>query len=426
MIRRGLIHRIRDGQAKRSLAGKGVYCLMKLASFDVKNKKILLRVDFNVAIEGGRVMEPRRIEAAIPTIKWLIERRASLVAMSHLGRPQGWDKKYSLEPVARVLSEILRREKIPASVELWAKPFPGPELALRAGALKPNEILMLENLRFHPGEEKNDPILAKFLSGLGDMFVQEAFGAMHRAHASVDALARLMPQRTFGFLVEKELEVLGRLLSNAPKPFLVILGGLKVSDKISAIDHLLEKGVDRVLVGGALAYTFLKAKGVAVGKSPVEEDWVERVKPLVGQNGHGRLLIRKDHWIVRDVNNPAGARQTQDAAIAEEWEGVDVGPKTLEAFSKEIASAQTIFWNGPVGIIEVPPFERGSSEIARMIAARTKAGALTVLGGGDTIYALSKAGVSEAEFTHVSTGGGATIGFLEGKVLPGVAAMAGR
>ncbi|MBI2070274.1 MAG: phosphoglycerate kinase [Elusimicrobia bacterium] len=393
----------------------------------IAGQRVLLRVDYNVALDAGRVAEPKRIDATLPTLKWLLEKKASVIICSHLGRPNGWEPKYSLRPVVDELNQILRREKLPVTAcSLWDKPYPSPELAERAKTLQPGEILVLENLRFHAGEEKNDADLARGLAQLGEVFVQEAFGALHRAHASTDALPRLMAKRAFGFLVAKELDTLGALLTNPSKPFVVLLGGVKVSDKIGAIENLLNRGVDKILIGGALAYTFLKSQGHEVGNSPVEEKWVPRVKELLArQNGSSRIVLRKDHWIAQGLDRPQGAKVTENPGVPSGWEGLDVGPKTLDVFSREINNAKTIFWNGPVGVIEVPPFDRGSSALARLIAERTKAGALTVLGGGDTIHAVSKAGVPEGSFSHVSTGGGATLEFLEGKTLPGVAAIAG-
>ncbi|MBI4669448.1 MAG: phosphoglycerate kinase [Elusimicrobia bacterium] len=399
---------------------------MKLQDIDVSNKIILLRVDYNVALADGKVVEPKRIAATIPTLKWLLERNAKLIVFSHLGRPRGtWNLKYSMKPVLECLESALKKSGIAFNkCLLWDKPYPSAELTQKAAGLKAGDILLLENLRFSPAEEKNDQEFAKGLAALGDIFVEEAFGALHRAHASVEALPRLMSVKTFGFLVEKELDVLGRLLSNPPKPFVVLLGGVKASDKLAAVENLLARGVDKILVGGALAYTFLKSQGVGIGKSPFENDWVAKVGELLAkQNGGKRLLVSHDHWIVEELAEPQAAKTTVSSAIPDGWGGVDVGPKTLEVFSRELETAKTIFWNGPVGVIETSPFDKGSSELAKLIALRTKSGCLTVLGGGDTIYAVNRAGLNESEFSHVSTGGGATLEFLEGRTLPGVAAI---
>ncbi|MBI4063897.1 MAG: phosphoglycerate kinase [Elusimicrobia bacterium] len=397
---------------------------MKLQQLPLNNKRVLLRVDYNVALENGRVAEPKRIEATLPTLRYLLERKATVIVLSHLGRPKGQDVQFSLKPVTETLASYLKKEKLPHSgCSLWPGTYPSAETKKRVDSMEEGEILLLENLRFNAGEEKNDAALAKGLAELGDCFVQEAFGALHRAHASVDALPRQLPS-AFGFLVEKEIEVLTKVLTNPPKPFVVLLGGVKVSDKIGAIENFLKRGVDKVLVGGALAYTFLSSQGIGVGQSPVEKDWVGRVGELMKrQNGSRRLILRQDHWIVQDFKNPTNPKVTDGPGIPEGWEGMDVGPKTLEVFGREIAQAKTIFWNGPVGVIEVAPFEKGSSQIAALVAAQTKKRTLTVLGGGDTIHAISKAKISETAFSHVSTGGGATIEFLEGKTLPGIAAI---
>jgi len=411
---------------------------VNLKDLDVTGKTVLLRVDYNVALENGKVVEPKRIEATIPTLRYLLERNAKVVILSHLGRPKGRDPKFSLKPVVQSLAKIAKDKRLPSiGCSLWEGNFASEELARRVRALKPREILLLENLRFDSGEEKNYLSFAKALARLGDCFVQEAFGALHRAHASTDGLPRLLPSAC-GLLVQKELEVLGTLLKNPSKPFIAILGGLKVSDKIAAIENLLNNGIDRVLIGGALAYTWLRAQGHQTGDSPVEKDWVDKVKVLLQNPQYkNRIVLRQDHWIVPSgtthgavqqavlcLAKPGhGARLTAHENIPSGWEGVDIGPKTLELFQSEIAKAKTILWNGPVGLIEVAPFDRGSVELAKTISRRTKEGALTVLGGGDTIYAVSKAGLSESDFTHVSTGGGATLEFLEGKSLPGVAAI---
>lgn len=403
---------------------------MKLEDLRINSKIVLLRVDYNVALEGGKVAEPKRIEATVPTLRYLLERDAKVIIISHLGRPKGRDQKFSLQPAVQALADILKKENLEHSdCSLWEGDFRSQDLANRARGLKPKEILVLENIRFDAGEEKNDAALAQTLARLGDCFVQEAFGCLHRAHATTDSLPRLRPSAC-GFLVAKELDVLGRLLKNPPKPFIAILGGLKVSDKISAIENLLNRGLDKVLIGGALAYTWLAAEGKNVGSSPVEKDWVDKVRLVLDNPVYkGRILLRQDHVIIPENSQthlylrPTTYDLTSDQNIPFGYEGVDIGPKTVENFKSEISKAKTIFWNGPVGLIEVSPFEKGSAEIARAISQRTKEGALTVLGGGDTIYAVSRAGLKETDFTHISTGGGATIEFLEGKELPGIAAV---
>lgn len=398
----------------------------KLQDVDVKGKRVLLRVDYNVALNGDKVVEAKRIEATIPTLRYLIEQGAKIIIMSHLGRPKGtWNVKYSLKPVMTALEEMQRRGELPASkCSFWSEDFRSPELISITKSMQPGEILFIENLRFDPGEEKNDLELAKALAALGDIFVQEAFGAVHRAHASTAAIAQLLP-KAFGFLVQKELEMLGKMLDHPEHPFIVLLGGVKVSDKIGTIENLLKRGADKILIGGAMSYTFLKAKGFSTGGSLVEKDWVEKSKELLARYP-GRILVAQDHWAapatgkLPTVEDAKGAKLFPNENIEEGWAGYDIGPKTIEVFKKEIAQAKTIFWNGPLGLMEVKPFDKGSAELASAIAQATQRRAMSVLGGGDTIYAVSLAGLSEENFTHVSTGGGATLEFLEGKALPGL------
>lgn len=400
--------------------------MKKLQDLDVRGKRVFLRVDYNVALEDGKVAEPKRIEATLPTLTKLIKDGAKVILASHLGRPKGtWNAKYSMKPVAAELEEMKKRGELPATkVTFWDKPFNAPELQEFTKKMQPGEVLLLENLRFDPGEEKNDSNFAQTLASLGDVFVQEAFGAVHRAHASTSAITKLLPTGS-GLLIQKELEVLGRIMNDPAHPFAVLLGGVKVSDKIGAIENLLRKGADKILIGGAMSYTFSKAKGFSTGASLVQNDWVERCKELLAKYPN-KIFEAVDHW---GAPATGGLPTLEDAKkaklfatenIDEGWAGYDIGPKTVEMFKKEIAQAKTIFWNGPMGLIEVTPFDKGSKAIAESVAAATKKGALTVLGGGDTIHAVSIAGLEEESFTHVSTGGGATLEFLEGKVLPGL------
>ncbi|MFC1522517.1 phosphoglycerate kinase [Elusimicrobiota bacterium] len=398
---------------------------MNFEKLDVSNKRVLLRVDYNVAIKDGKVVEPKRIVASLPTIKNLLERDAKIVIMSHLGRPKGKrDKKYSMAPVFEEFIRIAQKEELPIHLcEMWDGDLDGEGFRDYTSKLKPGDILFIENLRFWPGEEANDEAFARSLASLGEVFVQEAFGALHRAHASTDKLARLLPS-AFGLLVQKELAELNKLLADPQRPFVALLGGAKVKDKIGAIENLIARGVDKILIGGALAYTFLKAQGVQVGDSFVDEKWVDKLTELMKDpKKSSRIEVCVDHKIAKDVNSPNTAKTIEEKNIPDGCKGMDIGPKTLENFKSELGKAKTIFWNGPVGMMEVPPFDTGSSEMARVISGSTKNGALSVLGGGDTIYAVSIAGLKEDDFSHVSTGGGATLEFLEGKTLPGVAAI---
>lgn len=406
---------------------------MFLRHLNVARKRVLLRVDYNVALADGRVVEPKRLQATIPTLRYLLDKDAKLIILSHLGRPKGQrDSRYSLKVVAEHLKKILLDERVPHHRFIFSdSDFHAGDLARQAAGLGARDIMVLENLRFDPGEEKNDPRLAAALAPLGEVFVQEAFGALHRAHASTDQLPRMLPS-VFGFLVEQELQTLQKLLASAAKPFVVLLGGVKVADKIGAIENLLKKGVDKILIGGAMSYTFLKAAGASIGNSLLQKEWVAPIARLLANpDFNARIVPCSDHWAIEgslDASTgkfPAGAkpRLFSDRDIKAGWQALDIGPQTVAVFQKELTQAKTIFWNGPLGFIEEAPFDRGTTELAAVIARQTKAGALTVLGGGDTIYALSRAGFKESDCSHVSTGGGATLEFLEGKQLPGIVAI---
>lgn len=393
---------------------------------DVRGKKVLVRVDYNVPLDDKQqITNDKRIVATLPTIQYLLEQNAAVILMSHLGRPKGKVvPAMSLKPAAQRLSELLKK---PVGM---APDCVGPAVTQMAAALKPGELLLLENLRFHPEEEQNDDTFAAALASLGEVFVQDAFGTVHRAHASTAGIVKHLKNAVAGFLVEKELKFLGEALNNPHRPFLAILGGAKVSDKISVIENLLGK-VDALVIGGAMAYTFLKAQGVETGKSLVETDKVALAASLIAKAKarNVTLIIPSDNTIVDTVDFatmtiPAGAvvKVTDGPAVPAGFMGVDVGPKTLAAIAPLVLAAKTIVWNGPLGIFEIDQFAKGTVEIARLVAQATEKGAVSVIGGGDSVSAVKKAGVDK-KVTHISTGGGASLEFLEGKELPGIAAL---
>ena len=392
----------------------------------LKGKKVLVRVDFNVPLdEKGNITNDKRIVATLPTIKYLLEQNSAIILMSHLGRPKGKVVlSMSLKPAAKRLGELLGKE-----VKM-APDCVGPEVKKLALGLKSGEILLLENLRFHSEEEANDDNFAKELASLGDVFVQDAFGTVHRAHASTAGIVKYMKDAGAGFLVEKELRFLGEALNNPKRPFLAILGGAKVSDKIEVIENLLNK-VDDLIIGGAMAYTFLKAEGVDVGNSLVENAKLDTARDIVkkAQAKKVSLIIPNDHIVVDkiDFENkkiPEGAvvKETEGADIPAGFIGVDIGPETLKRIAPMIIQAKTIIWNGPLGVFEIDQFSKGTVEIAKLVAKSTEKGAVSVVGGGDSIAAVKKAGVDK-KITHISTGGGASLEFLEGKELPGIAVL---
>jgi len=395
------------------------YVLKKktIEDIDVRGKRVLVRVDYNVPMEDGRITDDTRIAASLPTLRYLRERAARVILMSHLGRPKGQpNPAYSLAPVARRLSELL------GSPVRMADDCIGEAVEAAVRELGPGEFLMLENVRFYPGEEKNDPEFAKALAKLGEVYVNDAFGAAHRAHASTEGVARYLPA-VAGFLLARELEVLGKALDSPERPFVAILGGAKVGDKIGVIENLLEK-VDTLIIGGGMAYTFLKAQGLEIGRSLLDADRIEFAKGLLERaKAKGVRLILPEDVVVADAFSPDANRQVVPVTgIPADWEGMDIGPKTRDAIARAVQGAKTVLWNGPMGVFEMAPFAEGTRAVARAVA---ESGAFSIIGGGDSAAAVQQAGLAE-KMSHVSTGGGASLEFLEGKELPGVAALLDR
>ena len=391
---------------------------LSIRDLEMKGKRVFIRVDFNVPLEGGKVSEDTRIRATLPTLRLAIERGARLVLASHLGRPKGKpDPKYSLAPVAARLRELLGKP-----VE-FAADCVGPDAEAKSKALRDGDVLLLENVRYHPQEEANDPEFSKQLAALCDgIFVCDAFGSAHRAHASVVGITKNVRQAAAGVLMEKELAYLGKAISNPERPFVTVLGGAKVSDKIEVVQNLM-KLADAMLVGGAMAYTFLKSQGLPVGKSLVENDKLDLARGLLeeARSRNFRLVLPVDHVLAESPDSTV--TKTADVTNTPEgWMGLDIGPKTVALFSQEISKARTIVWNGPLGMFEKPAFAAGTLGIARAVAAATAAGATTIIGGGDSVAAVEQAEVAE-QISHISTGGGASLEFLAGDKLPGVEAL---
>jgi len=394
---------------------------LSITDLDLKGKRVFMRVDFNVPLdEGGNVSDDTRIRAALPSIQYAIEHGARLSLASHLGRPKAKaDPKYSLAPAARKLSELLGKEISLAPDSI------GPEVRAMADSLGKGEVLMLENVRFHAGEEANDPEYARQLAEIADLYINDAFGTAHRAHASTEGITRFVEKSAAGFLMEKELRYLGQALENPERPFVVILGGAKVSDKIAVIENLI-KTADAILIGGAMAYTFLKSQGMETGHSLVEGDKLDLARDLLARAKESgvKLLLPVDNIVVDKAAWDSNLDSVEPRACAvsdikPEEAGFDIGPEAVRQFSEKIASAKTIVWNGPVGLFEREPFDRGTRAIAEAVASSD---AITIIGGGDSVAAVVEAGVAD-RITHVSTGGGASLEFLAGETLPGVAAL---
>lgn len=380
---------------------------------DVRGKRVLVRCDFNVPLEGGKITDDRRITEALPTIKYLLDHEAIVILASHLGRPKGVTPEFSLKPVAERLTELLSKDVplLPDSI--------GEAVKTAVDAAKPGDALLLENVRFHPEEEKNDPQFAKDLASVADLYVNDAFGTAHRAHASTEGVAHLLPG-VAGFLIEKEIQHLGEAVESPRRPFVAVMGGSKVRDKIALIDNLLPK-VDRLLVGGGMVFTFFKAQGYAIGKSLLDADSLEYAGRLLEQNPD-KIVLPADIVVASQLSNDAEANVVPASEIGEGLIGADIGPKAQAEFSEIIKGAGTVLWNGPMGVFEMAPFEAGTRAVAEALA---ESGATSIVGGGDSAAAVEKFGLAD-KMTHVSTGGGASLEFLEGKELPGIAALQDR
>lgn len=393
--------------------------MAKLSILDIKeeelrNKRVLVRVDFNVPMKNGVITDDRRIREALPTIQYLIEKQAKVILMSHLGRPKGVQEDLRLDPIAKRLSELLGRpvKKLNDCI--------GEDIEKEVENMKAGDVILLENLRFHKEEEANDPEFAKKLAKLGDIYVSDAFGTVHRAHASTAGVAQYLPAYA-GLLVKKEIEIMGNALEKPERPFICILGGAKVSDKIGVIENLLNK-VDVLIIGGGMMFTFWKAQGFDVGKSILEEDKIVIAKKFIktAEEKGVKLLIPDDAIVVKEISETAEIKIKNKGEFEIDDIGVDIGPKSIDKFVKEISQGKTIIWNGPMGIFEIDKFADGTKEIAKAIAHNKNC--ISIIGGGDTASAVSKFGLEE-KFTHISTGGGASLEFLEGKILPGIAVL---
>jgi phosphoglycerate kinase len=395
---------------------------LSIRDLDMTGKRVFIRVDFNVPLDGSRVTDDTRIRETLPTLELAASKGARIVLASHLGRPKGKpDPKYSLRPVAERLADLIGRR-----VD-FAADCVGDDAEARSKALTPGAVLLLENVRYHPEEEANDENFSRRLAALCDgLFVCDAFGSAHRAHASVVGITRFVQKSAAGLLMERELAYLGKAISNPERPFVAVLGGAKVSDKIEVVENLM-KIADAMLIGGGMAYTFLKAQGLPVGASLVEGDKVELARRLIGDaRARGfRLVLPVDHVVAAAFKADAEKKITSIAQTPEGWMGLDIGPETVTRFNSEIASAKTIVWNGPMGVFEWPAFAQGTLDVARAVAKATAAGATSIVGGGDSVAAVHQSGVAD-QISHISTGGGASLEFLGGAKLPGVEALTDR
>lgn len=395
---------------------------LTIKDLDLRGKRVFIRVDFNVPLKDGVVTDDTRIRETLPTLRLAIEKGGRLVLASHLGRPKGGpDPKYSLRPAAKKLEELLGR---PVA---FALDCVGPGAEGQSKALRDGEVLVLENVRFHPEEERNDEAFSKQLAALCDgVFVCDAFGSAHRAHASVVGITRFVRQCAAGLLMEKELNYIGKAITNPARPFVAILGGAKVSDKIEVVENLM-KIADAMLIGGGMAYTFLKSQGLPIGKSLVEEDKLDLARKILtdAKARNFRLLLPVDHVVAPEFKADAPSKTIDASATPADQMGLDIGPRTIAAYAAEIAKAKTIVWNGPMGVFEMPAFAKGTLEIAKAVAAATASGATSIVGGGDSVAAVHQSGVA-GKISHISTGGGASLEFLGGRKLPGVEALTAK
>ncbi len=382
-----------------------------IEDIDVRGKRVFVRVDFNVPVKDGIVGDDTRIRAALPTVNYLLEHGAAVILASHLGRPKGGpEEKFSLKPVAAHLSRLLGK---PVA---FTEDCIGPQAEQAAEALQPGNVLLLENTRFHPGEEKNDPGMAKGLASLADIYVNDAFGSAHRAHASTAGIADYLPA-VAGFLLEKEIKYLGQAIDDPKRPFVAILGGAKISDKIGVVRNLLRKA-DSILIGGGMANTFLKAQGIPIGDSLVEDEAVETARELL-EEARGKLHLPADFILADAFDAEAQSKSMDIGAVPDGWRILDIGPKTVKAYAEIIRKAGTVVWNGPMGVFEFPRFTHGTYGVAQAVA---DSGAISVIGGGESVAAINQSGLAD-KITHISTGGGASLEMLEGLPLPGVAAL---
>lgn len=387
---------------------------------DVRGKRVFLRSDLNVPIDDGRITDDTRIRASLPTLIYLLEQGATVIMASHLGRPHGKvNDAYRLKPVADRLSQLLRRP-----VKMTGDAL-GPGVQDAVGKLRPGDLLLLENLRFHAGEEANDPAFAEALTAFADLYVNDAFGSAHRAHASTEGITHFLPA-VAGLLLEREVNALSRLLDRPPRPFHTVIGGAKISEKLNVLRVLIGR-CQAILVGGGMANTFLAAKGLEMGKSLVETEQLENASAIMAEarRRRMRLMLPTDVLVAAQVHHRAPREVVSVTAVPKDWIVVDIGPQTVEKFREALSKARTIFWNGPMGIFEVAPFADGTNAIAQAIAERTADGAITVVGGGDSVAAVQQLGLID-KMSHVSTGGGASLEFVEGRTLPGVAALLDR
>ncbi|MBD1910301.1 MULTISPECIES: phosphoglycerate kinase [unclassified Leptolyngbya] len=395
-----------------------------LTAADLQDKRVLVRNDFNVPLDdAGNITDDTRIRAALPTINYLTKNGAKVILSSHFGRPKGDDfasrvtDKFRLTPVAKRLSELLEQEVIKPSDCI------GDEVASVVAAMKPGQVILLENVRFHPEEEKNDPEFAKQLASVADLYVNDAFGTAHRAHASTEGVTKYLSTSVAGFLIEKELEYLQNAIDNPQRPLAAIIGGSKVSSKITVIEALLEK-VDKLLIGGGMIFTFYKARGLSVGKSLVEDEFLELAKTLEAKAKEKGvdLLLPTDVVVADNFSPDANAQTVSVESIPDGWMGLDIGPDSVKVFQDALKQCKSVVWNGPMGVFEFDKFAQGTEAIAHTLAELTGTGTTTIIGGGDSVAAVEKVGVAE-KMSHISTGGGASLELLEGKVLPGISAL---